>query len=493
MTAVVKSPLFPVTQDAPLRFNGVDGATGKYLHPAMDPGTLARYVAGDELGATLLTELAARRTRGGKGGEAAKAPVAGVDPRRLDEAGWGVVFPAGRDSPQRDALAELLDRRRDQANGGGRELYKELTGAAGYVEGESKVEFLARHGLGPGPVDPARLPYYLLLVGGPEEIPFELQYQLGVQFAVGRLHFDTPEEYASYARTVVEAETRGTVRPRRIGCFGGENPGDDVSRRVVGELVEPIARRFADTPGWEVRSRLREDGSKANLSRLLGGEETPALLLTGTHGMGFPAEDPHQRERQGALLCSDWPGPDAWTGPIPAEHYFSAADIDADADLLGLVVLLFACYSAGMPRRDDFIYRPRDERRILAPRSALARLPQRLLGHPRGGALAVVGHVERAWSWSFHWHDTGVPQILSFESVFQRLIEGYPIGAALEYLSQRYAELATDFEEERRRWTDGRRNDPLMLSRLWTACQDARNYVLLGDPAVRLAAGSTSS
>jgi hypothetical protein len=185
-----------------LYFNGVNGATGDYGVPPMDGAQLAAFIKG-EAGPENLNELKYRHQQANQTHFGVKE---GVDPKKLDEAGWGIIFAHDAGPALKEALSELIELRRAQAG----EHFRLYEGSDGYRPGESKSQFLARHGAGPGPADPDKVPYYLLIVGGPAAIDYRFQYQLDVQYAVGRIAFDSIEDYAAYARSVVAAET-GTV------------------------------------------------------------------------------------------------------------------------------------------------------------------------------------------------------------------------------------------------------------------------------------------
>jgi hypothetical protein len=448
-------------------FNGLDGATGEYLVPPMTAEEVVEVL--------MQRPLRAER----------RAMMPGLDPRNLAEAGWGAIFHRDADPALREALEALLRHRKEQAGG----RYREFTGADGYRTGDEPEAFLARFGLGPGPVNPRRMPYFLLLVGDPETIPYSFQNQLDVQYAVGRVFFDTIEEYARYAQSVVDAETGAVARSRRITFFGPRIAGDAATELSSDHLISPLIERLAEGNGgdpWEVQAHQAAAATKARLGAVLRGEGNPALLFSASHGMGFPAGDPRQLADQGALICQDWPGRPAWQGPIPPEHYFAAGDLGDDADVAGLIAFFFACYGGGTPRYDDFTHRKEWQKREIAPQAFVSHLPRRLLAHPKGGALAVVGHVERAWSLSFLWR-TADSQTEVFESTLDLLREGYPIGAAMEFFNQRYAELATLLTGEMQKMQLGETVDSDRLSALWTAHNDARGYVVVGDPAVRLA------
>jgi hypothetical protein len=464
-----------------LVFNGIDGATGSYLLPPMTAQDVSKIAQGETFDKNHFLDLKKRKDDA----ETHFGVSAGVDPNKLEESGWGIIF-AFEDQDDvpavKEALGELLEHRQKEAG----ERYHEYTGPDAYRPDESKSAFLARHGMGPGPVKPDKVPYYLLIVGDPTTIPYRFQYQLDVQYAVGRIHFDTLDEYAQYARSVVMAETGQVSLARQATFFGVQNSDDGATNLSAPNLVKPLADLMAqDQPDWSVRTLLQEQATKAQLSQLLGGDETPALLFTASHGMGFPLNDARQLPHQGAILCQDWPGPLKWRKKIPHDFYLAGDDIASDAQLLGLLAFHFACYGAGTPHLDDFAHRAFKEPVAIAPHAFVANLPRRMLGHPQGGALAVVGHVERAWGYSFMWERAGA-QLAVFESTIKELMEGARLGAAIEYFNQRYAELSTVLSTELEDIKFGKIADDVELAGMWTANNDARSYVIIGDPAVRL-------
>ncbi len=465
----------------PLIFNGIDGATGEYLLPALTTRDISKIAQGEKLDPAHLQDLMQRRLQAQA--HFGVRELLGGDATQLASTGWGVVFAHDADPAIREALAPLLGRRKAQAGAEKEKYYQEYTGVRAYRPGESKQQWLARNGAGPGPADPDHVPYYLLLVGDPEAIPFRFQYQLDVQYAVGRIHFDTVEEYAQYARNVVETETDPPARARRAAFFGVRNAGDQATQLSADHLVKPLAEKLAaELAAWKFDTVLAEDATKTRLCELLGGVDTPAFLFSASHGMGFPNGDPRQLDHQGALLCGDWPGPIQWRKAIPPDFYFAGDDVCDSPALKGTVAFFFACYGAGTPRLDDFAHAATGTQTEIAPHGFLGQLPKRLLDR---GTLAVIGHVERAWGCSFMWKRAG-EQLAVFQSSLTRLLQGEPIGRAMEFFNERYAELSSDLTSELEEVKYGKIADDVELSGMWTANNDARSYIIIGDPAVRI-------
>lgn len=479
--------------------DGVHARTGAYLHAPLAPAALAdlavRHVRGVDRKVKDL--LAARAIRDA---DPTLGVAEGIDRGDLAQTGWGVIFPAVRPGSAEElaqaailgALDPLLRRRRQQAAADEDRYYQEFHGPRGFRPGDTNHTFLGRHGVDPSaPADPEAMPYYLLIVGSPAEIPFSFQVQLDVTYAVGRIHFDTPEEYADYACSVVAAETGPPRRPRELALFSVCNPADSVTRLCREHLVAPLADALAGNrrlSGWTVRRTFDEHADKPTLSRLLGGDTTPALLFTASHGLGFDRGDPLQLRRQGALICDEWKNP-ATRVPVSADMVFSGDDVAAAADLHGLVVFTLACHSAGTPELDPYARPGRTQDRRIAERPFVSGLHRKLLAHPKGGALACIGHIERVWTHSLP--TTGATNRLGvFRSTLEVLMKGLPVGAALEFFGARYAQLGADMssllgdlEHADSADVDAAR---AKLAHRWIALNDARDYVITGDPAVRL-------
>ncbi len=402
-----------------------------------------------------------------------------INPHDLKKTGWGAIFPSGKKSQRKSHLKWLFKLREKQAGSKSCRTFEHRTG-------ENALRFLRRHKETLGVIRPKNLPYYLLIVASPEEIPFEFQYHLSLSRAVGRIWFENPSHYQQYARAVWEAEHKGVDLPRQVTIFSTEH---DETTKILGKsLVRPvqlsIKENFSD---WKLTVRREGQADSGRLRQLLGGNQTPGLLLVSCHGRKIEPQDPErQRRLQGAIVC-----PSSKTGK---KKPFTVEDLAPKAKPHGLISIFFSCYGAGTPVLDNFPH----EQEGLAPEAALetdlvllskrpflARLPLELL---RRGALAVVGHIDRGWTTSFVWTygQQDIDTTYSLEDSLGRLLRGDRLGHALRPLNRRYSQLAARLAQMFDLKRIGGQPNLKELGFYWTAVNDARNLIVIGDPAVYL-------
>ena len=475
--------------DSQIVVNGIDAASGEYLIPPMEIAELAERVRLSPFDPSLAARLGASL-------QSEADPHLGlpftVRPEIVAEAGWGLLFHADEAADVRAALTPLFEHRRARINNDA--IVKRLQD---YRTGDDVASFLARHGVGQGSVEPAKVPFYLLVVGSPSRIPFEFGHQLDVEYCVGRLHFDTPAEYDAYVKSVIDYETAASVPNSREAVFWSPRHALDGATQLSADklvlpLVDGVSAQGGQAPEPSVlqvtnfRSRtLWKDGAtkQALLDTLTaaGGVSPPAFLFTASHGIGFPKDHASQRDAQGALLCQDWPP----FKPMQPQHYLCASDVPDDARVHGLVSFHFACFGAGTPARDQFVHTPGQPPPDIAAAPFFARLPQRLLAHPNGGVLACIGHVERAWGYSITTAGAGA-QRLPFRNCIGRILSGQPVGYAVKDFNERYASLTVTLAGLLQQIGFGVKIPDAVLVARWIERNDAEGYVVLGDPAIAL-------
>lgn len=447
-------------EDQLIHFNGVDVDSGAYIRAPMTLAELRRRIP---------AQIGAGRGR-------ARALVDWANPDHLRETGWGYIVHEDEDPAVLIALQPLFTHRAAQVG----EIKALTFTEADRLEGEEAIDaFFDRYGVPPGDVEPEgeALPYYLLILGSPQRIPFSFQAELDMTHATGRLAFDEVAAYGRYAQNLVAQELNPVRRPRRLALFGTDN-GDRITGLTSSYLIPPLAEKIAaiKPTGWAVETVPPPQASKPNLLQLLSGADAPALLFTAGHGA---VSKRRPLDLQGALICSEWKG-----GSLSPASYLSGADVRAEHDYRGSIPFFFACFSAGTPACDVFAA-PGEQAHRWHEEPFVGGLPQALLAHQHG-PLAVIAHIDQAFQYSFLWNDN-ILGIAHFAGTYFRLMSGARVGYAMESFRRRFAAALASISRARRR----RESDPDADIKRWIGYQDARYYTVLGDPAVKLPVADT--
>lgn len=425
------------------------------------------------------------------------------DPNDLTQAGWGVIFASDADPAIQAQLQPLIDLRRQQVQDPS--LFKIFSGNTGVQPGQSAASWAQQRGVSlTAPVNPYQgVPYYLLIVGSPDRISFEFQALLKMQWAVGRLYFDDLDDYGRYAQAVVQYESKSftPVQRKNAAVWVTRNNGDLATAMLSGAIAQDFfapANQLGARRQFTLNSFVNEKATKAQLIDILRGNipgGPPAVIFTGSHGCNYYPDDPATQLRmQGSLLSQEW----THGTPAGPANQICADDIPADARLQGTVGFLFACYSGGCPAQNSYYFNTDGSRVTIAPAPFVSRLPQALLSH---GMLAVIGHVDMAFPFAFL--DTnGTPQPQAVRTPLELLMRGKRTGLAADALSimwsARSSQLALAQGQAPVAPAAVASSTPAApvaapvtsasaaITQMTLARDDARNYIVLGDPATQL-------
>jgi hypothetical protein len=397
------------------------------------------------------------------------------------EAGWGLLVNSSEADEMKELLAPLISHRQ------GRVLL---------YNGEPAIEWIAKNRA--YSTNPSQFPFYILIAGSPSKVPYELQFALDVSQAVGRIDFNNPADYSRYAQMVVGQETDQLQAPeKRVVFFAPQLPSDSPTLQSCQRLAKPLRQQLPDSVPSDLvyTDLLGADATKSNLIQSLTPNQsgqTPAIVFAASHGAGIENIDPDQQYLQGSIVCQDHMFP---LTPEKRDGFISGYDVNEGFSIPGGILFVFACFGAGTRAHSDFArYLPEGDSKeglkaVQGTEDFVGYLPKALLANINGGSLAVIGHVDPAWLSSFVDPLTNERRIFPFGFAMARLLRGKPVGFSVSAFNEKYAETSTgllslieDMEEE------AMPPDQIQsqLADLWICRNDAQNYIVIGDPAVRL-------
>jgi hypothetical protein len=335
-----------------------------------------------------------------------------------------------------------------------------------------------------------KAPQYILIVGGPERIPFRFQSLLDTVASVGRVAFDGVNDLKQYVDKLLRLEKANAPTVSREAFFFAPDGGpDDPTHFSRQYMAEPLAAHVEKELKFTVHKKVGDEATKMNLLAALRGH-TPSLVYTASHGLGATSEPLETQKRYNGAICCQH------SGDLTLDALFTGDDVPKYEPFLeGAVFFQFACFGYGTPAESDYSHWLKGVPEKYTSADFVANLPKQLLAHPRG-PIAFVGHLDTAFLHAFadpeapealdRWHN----RIAPFKEAVDQMLAVQPSGLAMEKMGQRYSvcnTLITDtYDRDRRgkvKWTPERRARFLDT---WITRNDAQNYMVFGDPAARL-------
>ena len=351
---------------------------------------------------------------------------------------------------------------------------------------------------------------YILIIGDLQSIPLDFQNLLSSDAFVGRLDFDDVNEIKTYAEKIIRIENSSSGFVNKEATFFTTDQGVNSSGcydpthfnrfDVEKELIPNVdALTLKNTlPNKFSTNKLTEtDATKENLKHSIK-ETTPGLVLTSSWGLCAPGEELGlQKKIGGAICCQPEPG-----DVSPEKLLFTADDILSESFLEGGVFFQQSSFGFGTPAISE-IYkwiRKNDKwgmTKDIAPTSFVSALPKKLIFHPKG-PLAFIGHFDEMLSYTiateedFQLEDRKT-RMKSISFAIENILRGAPVGYALKMIkaefnmaNNRIAEISGPLVIDLLQHKAVENSRMLEFSELMLNRHKTKNYMIFGDPAVRI-------
>ena len=137
------------------------------------------------------------------------------------------------------------------------------------------------------------LPRYLLLYGGPDVLPWWLQYVLNAGNFVGRLHLEG-EGLENYVSALLDGWRDSRSRYDRPVVWAPDFGGADMTAVMHRTLATPLADKLRADPDGDMAGivTLESDAATAAGLRDVLVASTPSLVVTTSHGQTAPLANP---------------------------------------------------------------------------------------------------------------------------------------------------------------------------------------------------------
>lgn len=342
-------------------------------------------------------------------------------------------------------------------------------------------------------------PHYVLIIGGPDQVPFDFQSFLSIAASVGRVDFDSIDDLKNYANKIIrlEKENASIVNPESV-FFATDAGWPDPTYYSRQFMAEPLANHVNDKFGFKTEKISGDEATKKRLADRLS-KSKAAIVYTASHGMAAPHEGFEVQKRiNGAICCQkteESEDEDNWL--------YTADDVPADNNkpfLEGSVFFQFACFGYGTPKESVYNRWLGKEPKLNTKQDFVAALPKKLIAHPRG-PIGFIGHVDLAWIHGFDdpknpdlpaaqgdpWNNRIKPFLKALEVLLDKR---RPTGRSMIEMSKRLAQMSDLFAT---RSTLLENNEIPRTSQFrnrmtldFITRNDAKNYMIFGDPAARL-------